>query len=106
MPPIPCRCPRKASADTGFRKVTAAHRPCGARKGLAGIGARAGQRYHPGMSGDSAPDTGGQPPGDIPAIPAAGPVEPGPPQLGGKPDRWWLVETLANLVDGITSIWP
>ena len=81
----------------------------GARKGLAGIGAGAGPRYDPGMSGDLAPDaadTGGQPPGDIPAIPAAGLVEPGRPQPGGRPDRWWLVDALANLVDGITSIWP
>jgi hypothetical protein len=86
-------------------------------QGLAGIGAGAGRRYDPGMSGDPAPEPagiGGLPASDIPPIPAAGPlpgtaaagpVEPGRPQPGGKPDRWTLVDAIATLVDGITSIW-
>jgi hypothetical protein len=86
-------------------------------KGPAGIGAGAGPRYDPGMSGDPAPEpagTAGQPASDIPPIPAAGPLPgipsagpgaPGRPPSGGKPDRWTLVDAIAALVDGITSIW-
>jgi hypothetical protein len=121
---LPSRRPRKASARQ--RANAAAGGGEGARRGLAGIGAGAGRRYDPGMSGDPAPEpagTGGQPASDIPPIPAAGPlpgipsagplpgipsagpVEPGRPQPGGKPDRWKLVDAIATLVDGIASIW-